>query len=277
MDYTIISIQGNRESLSELHDRFVKPNSSTFKYNAIVNPPDWVEYAPEHPVWLLEDPSDLEKQYIAKLVREVSTLLTLRTWFLEIISGMSQIRRDPWKHQKRPQLDINHTIFDSKVDDILNVVKRQKRVRPHLSLDEIYGPDIGELISFFICQKLYQHTGYYSKTEWMTNHVGTSIEGVLVEASTALNDEHPYVGYCVQTAGGTPWAFFRLLSNMYPELRISVSDVDIERSIIQMKLYRSGKIVGTMTTEDTTIFKQFELHATQIFGGAYFYLPVSRF
>lgn len=276
MDYTIISIQGNAESLFELHDQLIKPGTSNFKYSAVVNTPDWAEYAPEQPVWLMDSPTDLERQYIERLVRGVSSNITLRTWFLELISGMSQIRQDPWKHQKRPQLDITHTVFDTPLTEVITVVKRQKRVRPHLSLRQIYGEDIGEVIEFFICQKLYQYTGFYSKTAWLDHHIGTNIEGVLVEDTVNLDSDQPHVGYCVQTAGGTPWAFFRLLSTMYPDFRISVSDVDIQRSIIQMKMYRDGKIVATMTTEDTSIFKQFELHATKVFSGVYFYLPLSK-
>lgn len=275
MDYTIISIQGKKESLFELHDQLIKPGSSVFKYSAVVDVPEWVEFAPEEPVWLMDNPTDIEKQYIAKVVREVSLNSTLRTWFLEVIEGISQIRQDPWKHHKRPKLDITHTVFNSTLNDVITTVRRQKRIRPQLTIRQIYGEDIGEIIEFFMCQKLYQFTDFFSKRHWMDHHVGTHIEGVLVESSADIEGEHPHLGYCVQTAGGTPWAFFRLLSSMHPELRISVSDVDIRRSIIQMKMYRNSKIVATMTTEDTSIFKQFELHATKLFSGVYFYLPLT--
>ena len=90
-----------------------------------------------------------------------------------------------------------------------------------------------------------------------------------------LDDVFPVMSYAVQTIGGTPWTFFKTLSVHYPELRFTVSDVDTRRSIIQMKIYRKGKIITTMVTEETSAIKHLDIHTAQAFGGVYFYLPLN--
>lgn len=42
-----------------------------------------------------------------------------------------------------------------------------------------------------------------------------------------------------------------------------------------MKIYRKGKIVTTMATEETAAIKHLDVHTAQVFGGVYFYLPLN--
>lgn len=274
MDYTVLGIRGSVDKLQTLHEKFTSKGHNSFKYSAIVNEPAWLKLVPWENISLIDNPSNEEARFLDNLVMDVRQSATLRTWFLEYIAGIDRLRQDPWKHNRRPQLDITHTIFNCPLFDLPEKVGKQLQLRPHLSIRDIFGENIGEVIEAYFCLKLYQMTDCRSQQEWKERHVGTSIEGIIVETDLSFEGDG-HLGYCIQTPGGTPWAFFRLLSQQFPELRISVSDVDVQRSIIQMKFYRYGKIVGTMTTEDPSVLSEYQMHAKTLFSGVYHYLPLT--
>lgn len=274
MEYTIISIQDDVDRLIAL-DKAVSGNEAAFDYGGIVPEPEWLKLVPEEPVTLYDEKIPNEQEILKQVTLSVRQTSTFRAWFLEAISTLNQMDLVPRNFYGR-NIDLTHTIFSRRLSDVIEELQFQKLLRPEKSIRDIYGDVIGQVIECWLCQRLLVTTGQNCRNKWKQTYIGSSIQGVLIEKETKLTKDNPHLAYSIQTVGGTPWALFRSMSMVYPEARITVSDIDLHRSIIQVKLYRNGKIVTTMTTEDTTIFKQLDLHIRDIFNGVYFYIPTQH-
>ena len=238
------------------------------------NTPSWVSVTPEEEVWLIDDLSDVQKLTLAKSIRDIPLGTTFRTWTITAMEKCCELFRDPWVSLRRPAFDINHTIFDVKTVDLYAELQRRISIR-RKGIGAIFPADIALVINFFLCRQLHTLTGYASRNAWLESSAGSIISGFVIETDIRLDSTPPVMSYAVQTTGGTPWPFFRTLSAHYPEMRFTVSDVDTRRSIIQMKIYNRGRIVTTMTTEETSVIKHLDVHTAQAFGGVYFYLPLT--
>jgi len=275
VEYTIISIQDTKDRLVHL-DKSVTGNGITsFDYGAIVPEPNWLKFVPEEPVSLYNGDIPDEEVILDNVTLDVRQSSTLRAWFIEAIATLNQADQIPRNAYAR-NIDLNHTIMNRRLSDIIEELIFQTSIRSDKTIRDLYGEVLGTVIECWLCHKLKIASGVNCRSKWKEIYIGTKIEGILIERETNLVDVNPHIAYSVQTVGGTPWAFFRAMSTAYPDARITVSDIDLNRSILQMKLYRKGKIVTTMTTEDTTIFKQLELHVREVFNGVYFYIPTQR-
>lgn len=272
MEYTVISIQANNIEQLKAIDKAVSGNEAAFDYGGIVPEPEWLKWVPDEPVTLYDEKIPEEEEVIHQVTLTVRQTSTFRAWFLEALTTLNQRDLVPREFYAR-NIDLTHSIFDRRNSDILEELKFQLSIRPNKSIRDIYGDVIGQVIECWLCHRLLVATGANCKNKWKEVYIGTSIQGVLIEKETNYAGDNPHIAYSIQTVGGTPWALFRSMSSVYPDARITVSDIDLNRSIIQIKLYRKGKIVTTMTTEDTTIFKQLDLHLRDIFNGVYFYIP----
>lgn len=274
MNYTVITIDGKSSVLRSIRELLLPDQSARFHYAGVFPTPEWICFVPEEPVWIVDHPTDFEKQQIDKVARETSLSATFRSWFVNTLVEIDTLRNGKPGHSIRPKFSLDQTIFNQRLINLVGELNFQKNIRPHLTLKQIYGKDLARVIESYLCSHLFNTTNCRSRTEWLNKHTGASIDGVLVEEQSDLNSASGKMGFCVQTVGGTPWTFFKSLSQLHPELKIVVSDVDIEHSIIQVKIYRGGKIVTTMTTEDTSILSQLNTHI-DTFGGSYFYLPLN--
>lgn len=275
MEYTIISIQDTKDKLIKLDQSVTGNGLTTFDYGAIVPEPEWLKFVPEEPVSLYNGDIPDEDVILDNVTLDVRQTSTLRAWFLESISTLNQVNLIP-RNSYAGNIDLTHTIMDRRLSDVTEELIFQTNMRPDKTIRDLYGYTLGRVIECWLCHKLSISSGVNCRSKWKELYIGTKIEGVVIERETNLVDENPHIAYTVQTVGGTPWTFFRALSTAYPNARITVSDIDLSRSIIQIKLYRKGKIVTTMTTEDTTIFRQLELHVRDVFNGVYFYIPTQR-
>lgn len=275
MEYTIISIQDHKDNLIKLDQSIVGHGRTTFDYGAIVPEPDWLKFVPDEPVSLYKGDIADESTILHNVTLDVRQTTTLRGWFLEAISTLNQVGLIP-RNQYAGNIDTTHTIMSRKLSDVIEELIFQNNIRPNKTIRDIYGDSLGHVIECYLCHRLKIMSGVDCRSKWKELYIGSSLEGILIEKETQLTDENPYLAYSVQTVGGTPWTFFRAMSTAYPEARITVSDIDLTRSIIQMKLYRKGRIVTTMTTEDTSVIRQLELHIRDIFNGVYFYIPTQH-
>lgn len=274
MDYTIITIQGIPSNLHELQSKLTDSGSTIFKYRDVFPTPVWVDISPDEEVWLVDGLTAGQKMQLEKSIREIPMNTTFRTWALAAMEKCCEVVEDPWVALRHPSFDINHTIFNVKVNDLYNHLANIMNIRQK-TIDQIFNPSIALVIKFFLCRQLHSLTGYASKTAWLDSRVSCVIGGTIIDTDFKYDAKVPHVSYAVQTIGGTPWPFFKTLSAHYPDLRFTVSDVDTRRSIIQMKIYSKGKIVTTMTTEETSAVKHMNIHTTDAFGGVYFYLPLT--
>lgn len=275
MEYTIISIQDTKDKLIKLDRSVVGNGVTTFDYGAIVPEPNWLKFVPDEPVSLYNGDIPDEDVILNNITLDMRQTSTLRAWFLESISTLNQANLIPRNSYAR-NIDLGHTILDRRLADVIEELIFQTNMRPDKTIRDLYGEVLGQVIECWLCHRLNIASGVNCRSKWKELYIGTKIEGILIERETNLVDDNPHIAYAVQTVGGTPWTFFRAMSTAYPDARITVSDIDLTRSIIQVKLYRKGKIVTTMTTEDTTIFKQLELHVREVFNGVYFYIPTQR-
>lgn len=275
MEYTIISIQDNKDNLTKLDQAIIGHGRTTFDYGAIVPEPDWLKFVPSVPVSLYNGDIPQESIILQSVTLDVRQTTTLRGWFLEAISTLNQAELIP-RNKYAGNVDITHSIMNRRLSDVIEELIFQHNLRPDKTIRDIYGDALGQVIECYLCHRLKVAFGVDSRDKWKELYIGSSLEGVLIEKETRFTDENPYLAYSVQTVGGTPWGFFRSMSMAYPDARITASDIDLNRSIIQIKMYRQGKIVTTMTTEDTSIFKQLELHIREVFNGVYFYIPTQR-
>lgn len=230
--------------------------------------------APEEEVWLVDNLSSSQKLTLEKSIRDIPLGTTFRTWVITAMEKCCELIEDPWVSLRRPAFDINQTIFDTKTHDLYTELQRRISIR-RKTINELFPEEIALVINFFLCRQLHSLTGFPCRNAWVSGSSGDVVKGTIVEVDMRLDDTIPTMSYAVQTIGGTPWTFFKTLSVHYPELRFTVSDVDTRRSIIQMKIYRKGKIITTMTTEETSAIKHLDVHTAQAFGGVYFYLPLN--
>lgn len=274
MDYTIITIHGTQTSLQKLQNKLTDEGCKTFHYRGVFEIPMWVNMAPEEEVDLVPNLTAAQRMKLEKEIRSISLNLTFRTWILTVMEKCCDILQDPWVARRRPAFDINHTIFNTKACDLYNELDRLICIR-RKSIDEIFTEEIALVINYFLCRQLDALTGFRCRNDWYKQVGNEVITGTVIETDFRYNDRDSNVSYIVQTLGGTPWPFFKTLSTHYPDMRFTVSDVDTSKSIIQMKIYSAGRIVTTMTTEETAVIKHLDLHTSQAFGGVYFYLPLT--
>lgn len=230
--------------------------------------------APEEEVWLIDNLSSAQKLTLEKSIRDIPLGTTFRTWVITAMEKCCDLVKDPWTALRRPAFDINQTIFDIKTHDLYSELQRRISIR-RKTIDEIFPEEIALVINFFLSRQLHTLTGFASRKAWTESSAGGVISGIVIETDMRLDEAQPVMSYAVQTIGGTPWVFFRTLSAHYPDLRFTVSDVDTQRSIIQMKIYSAGRIITTMATEETSAIKHLDIHTAQAFGGVYFYLPLT--
>lgn len=273
MDCTVITIEGFPTTLKKLNATFLKNKGNSFSYTGFYNLPDVLKLVPDEGRSLLAD-LGLEKGIVLKYLSTISVQSTFRNWLISLLCYLDEHHPEV-KVKTQPDLDMTHSIFDRRLVDLDEELLFQKKLRPHKSLIDIYGVLTGTLIEIYLTHRLFLLHGTWSKNEWLDKYRGTHYDSKIVEQEMDYGkQQYSYVSYCIHTVSGTPWGFFKYLSELYPDLKITVSESDIIRSIIQLKIYRDGKIVTTMTTEDTTILKQLHNHTQRVFGGTYFYLPL---